>query len=53
MEQLQDYLYKKKAVRLDYPTLIDVLTYLKQLERITEDLTEGDEYLDAFVFLGG
>jgi len=53
MEQLQEHLQKKKATRIDLATLIDVLTQLKQLERQTEDLTEGEEYLDAFVFLGG
>ena len=53
MEQLQEYLGKKKAQKIDYATLIDVLTYLKQCDRMTEDETEGDEYIDAFVFLGG
>ena len=53
MEQLQEHLQKKKATWIDLATLIDVLTQLKQLERQTEDLSEGEEYLDAFVFLGG
>jgi hypothetical protein len=30
-----------------------VLTHLKGLEATTESNAEGDEYLDAFVFLGG
>jgi len=30
-----------------------VLTKLKQLEYQVDDLNEGEEYLDAFVFLGG
>ena len=34
-------------------TLLVALTYLKQLELENEQEIEADEYLDAFVALGG
>jgi len=50
---LQVFLESKGAQRIDYGTLLSVLTHLKGLEATTESNAEGDEYLDAFVFLGG
>ena len=35
------------------PTLLLTLTYLKELELQNEQEIEADEYLDAFVALGG
>ena len=53
IEQLNEFLDRRKATRIDLNQLLNVLTYLKELELISEKETDGDEYLDAFVALGG
>jgi hypothetical protein len=50
---LQRFLEAKGATKIDFPTLLSCLTQLKGLEATTESNADGDEYLDAFVFLGG
>ena len=50
---LQAFLESKGAQRIDYATLLSALTHLKELEATNESNADGDEYLDAFVFLGG
>ena len=44
---------QKKATRVDLPLLLQTLTFLKELELQNEQENEADEYLDAFVALGG
>ena len=51
--QLNDFLDKRNAARIDVPTLLATLTYLKELELQAEQENESDEYLDCFVSLGG
>ena len=53
IEQLNAFLDEKEAQRVDLPHLLMALTYLKELELQNEQETESDEYLDAFVALGG
>jgi Ca2+-binding EF-hand superfamily protein len=53
LEILQTFLHDKGASKIDFPALNSVLTHLKVLQATTESAVEGDEYLDAFVFLGG
>jgi len=53
MEQLNAFLNDKKALRIDLPILLLTLTYLKELELQNEQEIEADEYLDAYVALGG
>ena len=53
LELLNEFLDKRNAVRIDKHTLIAVLTYIKELELLSEQDNETDEYLDAFVALGG
>lgn len=51
--ELNKFLDEKNAQRIDLPGLLGVLTYLKELELMSEKENEADEYLDAFVALGG
>jgi Ca2+-binding EF-hand superfamily protein len=51
--ELNKFLDEKNAQRIDLPGLLSVLTYLKELELMNEKENEADEYLDAFVALGG
>lgn len=53
IEQLNKYLDDKGATIVDLATLQNTLTYLKMLELQSEQENEADEYLDAFVALGG
>ena len=46
-------LEEKKAVKLDANMLIQCLTLLKQLEAAEDQNYEADEYMDAFIALGG
>ena len=50
MEAFRD---EKAATKIDFPTLILLLTYNRDLEIIKESESEADEYLDTFVALGG
>ena len=47
------FLDSKGAQRLDLSTLVSVLNYNKELELMNETEYEANEYLDAFVALGG
>lgn len=53
IEQLNTFLDEKSAQRVDLPNLLQTLTYLKELELENEQQNDADEYLDAFVALGG
>jgi hypothetical protein len=44
---------EKAAQKVDLPLLLMTLTYLKELELENEQENDADEYLDAFVALGG
>ena len=52
-EELDTFLAARKTSRIDFPSLLAVLTHLKSIELSNEVAADGDEYLDAFVFLGG
>jgi hypothetical protein len=43
----------RKGAKLDFNALQAVLTLHKKLELADDSTNEGDEYLDAFVALGG
>jgi len=47
------YLNERGATRIDVPCLLQVLTQLKEIELMSEQENESDDYLDAFVALGG
>lgn len=51
--QLGEYLVQQKKLKLDWTALVQVLTQLKKLELAQDPTNEGDEYIDAFVALGG
>ena len=51
--ELNTFLDSKGAQRLDLNTLVSVLNYNKELELMNETEYEANEYLDAFVALGG
>lgn len=54
LEKLHFYLDKERKVeKIDFVALALTLSHLKGLEAANEGGIEGDEYLDAFVFLGG
>ncbi len=53
IDQLNQFLDEKNAQRVDLPLLLLTLTHLKELELQNEQENEADEYLDAFVALGG
>ena len=53
LSQLQEFLLNRKVAKFDFTTLQAVLTQLKKLELADDNTTDGDEYLDAFVALGG
>jgi hypothetical protein len=53
LEQINKFLDDKSSVKVDLPMLLQALTYLKELELQNEQEIEADEYLDAFVALGG
>lgn len=53
IEQLNEFLDSKQADKVDLPLLLMTLTYLKELELANEQENDADEYLDAFVALGG
>jgi len=53
IDQLNIFLDEKSAQKVDLPLLLMTLTYLKELELQNEQENDADEYLDAFVALGG
>lgn len=53
IEQLNQFLDEKQADKVDLPLLLMTLTHLKELELANEQENDADEYLDAFVALGG
>jgi Ca2+-binding EF-hand superfamily protein len=53
LNQLQDFLMTRKSGKLDFQALVAVLTQLKKIELADDPTGDGDEYLDAFVALGG
>jgi len=53
LDQLNAFLDEKNCSKIELPTLLLALTYLKELELQNEQENEADEYLDAFVALGG
>lgn len=53
MDNLQEFLNQRKSPKLDFNSLQAVLTQIKRLELADDPTNDGDEYLDAFVALGG
>ena len=53
IKQLNEFLDSKQADKVDVPILLMTLTHLKELELNNEQEQDADEYLDAFVALGG
>ena len=53
IKELNKFLDEKAAQRIDLPLMLAVLTHLKELNLQNEQEIEADEYLDAFVALGG
>ena len=53
MAQLNEFLDTKGAQKLDLGILISALSYNKELDLMNETEYEANEYLDAFVALGG
>jgi hypothetical protein len=53
LAQLNQFLDDRKVPKIDERVLVSVLTHLKELELMHEQENESDEYLDAFVALGG
>ena len=53
MTQLNEFLDTKGAQKLDLGILISCLSYNKELDLMNETEYEANEYLDAFVALGG
>ena len=53
IKELNCFLDEKTAQRIDLPIMLATLTHLKQLCNLNEQEIEADEYLDAFVALGG
>ena len=53
IKELNKFLDEKTAQRIDLPLMLAVLTHLKELNLQNEQEIEADEYLDAFVALGG
>jgi Ca2+-binding EF-hand superfamily protein len=53
LDKLQEMLQQSKKTKLDFGTLQMVLTQIKRLELADDPTNDGDEYLDAFVALGG
>ena len=44
LKQLNEFLDTKKATKIDLNCLLNVLTYLKELDLMGEKETDGDEY---------
>lgn len=61
ISQLNQFLDEKKSTKIDLNTMLMVLTHLKEIELMSEQENESDEYrksylsaiVDAFVALGG
>ena len=53
LNELQEFLATRKSTKLDFNGLQAVLTQIKRLELTDDPTNDGDEYLDAFVALGG
>ena len=53
VQQIEEFLDEKQATKIDFQTLLQVLTFNRDLELQKESENEADEYLDTFVALGG
>ena len=53
LKQINTFLDTKNVSKIEYNHLIQILTFLKEIELANQQENEGDEYLDAFVALGG
>ena len=53
LQQINQFLDNKSVSKIEYNHLIQLLTFLKEIELANQQENEGDEYLDAFVALGG
>ena len=51
--ELNKFLDEKKMQRIDLNTMLSTLTYLKELNLMNEEDASDNDYLDAFVALGG
>ena len=47
---LNEYLDEKKSVKIDMNTMLMVLTHLKELDLMTEQENESDEYCNKILF---
>ena len=53
VKELQEFLRERNVTRLDQNSLLETLRHLKQLELQNETDKDLDEYVDAFVAMGG
>ncbi len=53
IQYLNTFLDDKKIQKIDLQCLLALLTYHKELDLNNEQEKEADEYIDAFVALGG
>ena len=44
---------EKEVQKIDFPTLLTILTFIRDLDLLKEQDDDGDEFIDAFVALGG
>ena len=50
---MKEHLESKNAVKLDAPALLSCIKWYKEYQLNNDNGTDADEYLDAFVALGG
>ncbi len=50
INQLNEFLDSKKSTKIDLHTMLNILTYLKELDLMNEKETEGDEYRKLNLF---
>lgn len=53
IQELQEFLFERKALKIETNCLLESLRYLKQLDLQNEQDRDLDEYVDAFVAMGG
>lgn len=53
LNQINGFLRSRSATSIDLQALVAAIAYLKGLESARETEMDNEEYLDAFVFLGG
>ena len=53
IQELQEFLFERKALKIETNCLLESLRFLKQLDLQNEQERDLDEYVDAFVAMGG